>query len=280
MDQMVRVDRYPEHGETVLGDWVGRLPGGKGLNQALAAQSCGAQTRFCGQVGSDADGAMLRRTIEESGIDATGLCTSEHQPTGIAQVAVLPESGNSIIVVGGANSSLPSTAAAAAAEGAAVVLVQMEIPAAAAEAALTAGRSTGAVTILNAAPVERVTASVLRLADVVVVNESEAAALGGAEHILASGPEAVIVTLGSRGAQWTHRSGGHLRVPAFQVDAVDTTGAGDAFCGALAAAMSRGDDIETALLKASAAGAIVATALGAQTGLLTSGAVDCLVSRD
>lgn len=277
VDQMVRVERYPEHGETVLGEWIGRFPGGKGLNQALAAKSCGAETRFCGQVGSDAEGSMLMQVIEQSGIDVSGVCTSKNQPTGIAQVAVLPGSGNSIIVAGGANASLPSAAAAAAVEGAGAVLVQMEIPAAAAEAALAAGREAGALTILNAAPVERVTDSILRLADIVVVNETEAAALGGAEQILKKGPDAVIVTLGSRGAEWTHRSGGFLKVSAFQVDAVDTTGAGDAFCGALAAALSQGEDIHAALLRASAAGAIVATALGAQTSLLTPDAVDCLV---
>lgn len=279
VDQMVRVGRYPELGETILGEWIGRFPGGKGLNQAMAARNCGARTRFCGQVGADSDGALLRLVLEQAGIDASHLGTSKNQPTGIAQIAVLPGAGNSIIVAGGANSSLSSSAAEPAAEGATVVLVQMEIPAAAAEAALAAGRRSGAVTILNAAPTERITDSILRLADTVVVNETEAAALGGAERILQLGPESVIVTLGSRGAEWTHRSGGSLTVSAFQVPTVDTTGAGDAFCGALAASLSLGDDIRAALQRASAAGAIVATALGAQTDLLTSDAVDYLVGQ-
>lgn len=285
VDRMVRVDRYPELGETVLGEAIGLHPGGKGFNQAVAAQRSGAVTRFCGQVGDDGDGAFLLDALHRAGLDGGGLLVSRSQPTGSAHVAVLPGSGNSIVVAQGANGTLSPEAATAAVDAAAatvagvdVVLVQLEIPAAAAEAALAAGRRAGALTILNAAPTEGMTAGLLDVADIVVVNETEAAALGGAEHILSAGPAAVIVTLGSRGAIWLHRTDGTLDVDAFLVDAVDTTGSGDAFCGALAAALSSGSDILSAMLRASAAGAIVATALGAQTELLSPEAIDRLVS--
>ena len=273
LDVMVRVERLPEPGETVLGEAIGSFPGGKGLNQAMAAMRCGASTIFCGQVGSDSAGMVLRSAMVDSGMDDQFLRVSSDFPTGIAQVSVLPGSGNSIIVTQGANAVLLPADAAAATVGAEVVLVQLEIPTMSAEAALIAGRQAGAVTILNAAPAAGVTEELLRQVEILVVNESEAAALGGAAGLLEAGPQSVIVTLGAKGALWLDRSGGVLTVPAFPVGAVDTTGSGDAFCGALAAALSRGMAMPAALREASAAGAIVATAVGAQTDRLNRDSV-------
>ena len=269
LDVMVRVDRNPEVGETVLGEAVARLPGGKGFNQAVAAGRSGADTRFCGSVGEDPDGAFLRRALLGAGLGDAFLSVGKDLPTGMAHVAMLPESGNSIIVSQGANAALSARAAATAVDGADVVLAQLEVPASTVEAALAAGRAAGALTVLNAAPTTAFTESLLAHVDVLVVNETEAAALGGVDALLDAGPRSVIVTLGSRGSRWKSRAGDDLRVPAFAVDAVDTTGAGDAFCGALAAALGAGASMPEAMERASAAGALVAMDLGAQTDRLS-----------
>lgn len=278
LDVMVKVERNPVVGETVLGEAVGRFAGGKGLNQAVSARRSGAITRFCGQLGNDADGQFLRAALRNAGIDDSQVGTSNELPTGVAHIAVLPASGNSIIVSQGANAALSPEAAVNAVQGADVVLVQLEIAPATAEAALAAGRLAGAVTILNAAPAHGVTPAMLRDVDVLVVNESEAEALGGLEALLQSGPHAVIMTLGSQGSVWMNRQGERIDVPAFSVHAVDTTGAGDAFCGALAASISVGAPIAEAMRCAAAAGAIVATHVGAQTDQLSESSIERMLA--
>ncbi|MFF2052634.1 ribokinase [Leifsonia sp. NPDC058194] len=276
LDTLVRLERLPEVGETLLGQPLGSLPGGKGFNQAVAAARSGAPTRFCAQVGDDPAGAELRLTMLRAGLDVD-LHVSPGAPTGSAYIAMLADSENSIIVAPGANAELTPEAAAAAVPGASVVLTQLEIDPRTAEAALAAGRRAGARTILNAAPADGVTPSLLAVTDLLVVNETEADALGGVDALLRAGPDALVVTLGSRGARWLTPGGDDLSVRAFDVDAVDTTGAGDAFCGALAAALAGGADALSALLRASAAGAVTATAVGAQTEALTPAAIDRLL---
>ncbi|WP_233245414.1 ribokinase [Homoserinimonas hongtaonis] len=283
LDLMVHIRHSPQVGETLLAESTHRLPGGKGFNQAVAATRSGATTRFCGRVGDDGDGAYLRAALVEAGLDASHLTVDESELTGFAHVAILPGSGNSIIVSPGANSALSAAAAVEAVEAQetpAVVLVQLEIPSATAEAALAAGRRLGAVTILNAAPPAGVTDSMLSQVDILIVNETEADALGGVDRMLGTddGPGSVIVTLGSEGSLWVTRDGMRVDVRSFSVDPVDTTGAGDAFCGAFAAAISSGLDIPAAMQRASAAGAIVATQLGAQTTELSPEAIDRLVA--
>lgn len=276
LDTLVRLERLPEVGETLLGQPLGSLPGGKGFNQAMASARSGAPTRFCAQVGDDTAGTDLRRSMAQAGLDVD-LHVSPGVPTGSAYIAMLADSANSIIVAPGANAELTPEAAAASVEGASVVLTQLEIDPRTAEAALVAGRRAGARTILNAAPADGVTPALLGVTDLLVVNETEADALGGLDALLAAGPRAVVVTLGSQGARWVTPEGDDLAVRAFDVEAVDTTGAGDAFCGALAAALAGGADALSALLRASAAGAVTTTAVGAQTELLTPAAIDRLL---
>lgn len=276
LDTFVRLERLPEIGETILGQPLGTRPGGKGFNQAVAAMRCGARTRFCTQIGDDLQGEILRRGIDNAGLESR-LHVSSGATSGSAFIAILAGSANSIIVAPGANAKLRPDDAEAAVRDASVVLVQLEIEPGTAEAALAAARRSGARAILNAAPAEGVTDVLLALTDILIVNETEAAALGGVVHLLTTGPEVVVITLGSRGAQWMDRSGGIISVPAFAVDAVDTTGAGDAFCGGLAAALSAGADAATALSQAAAAGAIVTTQVGAQTTRLSPDAVHELI---
>ncbi|WP_167140485.1 ribokinase [Diaminobutyricimonas sp. TR449] len=278
LDLMVRVERSPGIGETVLGEQVARLPGGKGFNQAVASARSGAPARFCGAVGDDADGRFLREALVGAGLDDAFLSVHADTPTGLAHVAMLPASGNSIIVSQGANASLTQDAAADAVGGARVVLVQLEIPTATAATALSRGRQLGATTIRNAAPTQAFETALLADVDILVVNDSEAADLGGLDALLEAGARSVLVTLGSKGAVWQNNEGERIEVPAFPVTAVDTTGAGDAFCGALAAALAAGFDMPVALRRASAAGAIVATALGAQTEKLSGEAIEDLLA--
>ncbi|MBF0671874.1 MAG: ribokinase [Salinibacterium sp.] len=273
LDLMVGVDRLPAVGETVLGEAIARLPGGKGFNQAVAAARSGAQVRFCGRVGDDGDGAFLRSHLRAAGLDDRMLGVDPSLPTGLAHITVLPDSGNAIIVSQGANGSLTATDAAVAVEGAGVVLAQLEVPVDAVEAALSAGRAAGAVTVLNAAPTTAFRPSLLAHVDILVVNESEARDLGGIDHLVTAGPRTVVMTLGEKGAVW--RSEGDAgSIEAFAVDAVDTTGAGDAFCGALVASLAHGHDIAQALRRASAAGAITAQHLGAQVEQLSPEAIE------
>lgn len=277
LDVATRLDRLPVPGETLAGEAVGRFPGGKGFNQAIAALRSGAPTRFCGALGDDADGGFLRTVAVDAGLDVAHLAALAGETTGVAYVFALPGGENSIVVVPGANAVLHPDAATAAVAGAGVVLVQLEVPVAVADAALTAGRHAGAVTILNAAPGTPAAAGLLDRVDVLVVNEAESEALGGPERCLRAGAGAVLVTLGARGCE-LHRDGLRpLHFAAFPAAAVDTTGAGDAFCGALAAALEQGAGLQLAITRAAAAGAITVAAVGAQTDRLSAAAIDRIV---
>lgn len=278
LDQVVRIDRWPDPGETVLGEFVGNFPGGKGFNQAVAAHRAGAVTTLCGAVGNDAAGAFLRDAMLRAGLDDAQLGTSPDHPSALAQIAALPGGENSIVVSPGANLAIEIERATSVVENAAVVLLQLEIHPDTVMAALVAARQAGAKTVLNAAPAQAATAEMLALVDLLVVNETELEILGGLESVLAAGPRDVVVTLGARGAYWADASGECISVPAFMIEPVDTTGAGDAFCGTLAASLASGLDKHEAMRRAAAAGAITACALGAQTEMLSTAAIARMIA--
>lgn len=276
LDLVVAVARPPRVGETLLGRAGGRFAGGKGLNQAVASARAGASTRFCGAVGDDDAAALLSGALRDAGVQAQ-LRVAATAPTGVAHVLALDGGDNSIVVAAGANAELAPGDAEAAATGAAVVLAQLEVPLATVRAALRLARMQGSVALLNAAPADSAALSLLDDVDVLVVNETECLELGGVERLLAAGAAAVVRTLGAEGVT-LHRSGrDDLHVAAFRIDPVDTTGAGDAFCGALAAALAAGESLEDALVMASAAGAITATQRGATTAALSPRAIAALV---
>lgn len=277
LDLVVEVSRPPLVGETLLGRAGGRFAGGKGLNQAVAAARSGASTRFCAVIGTDEAADVLLHTLMDAGVVAD-LRRSTSAPTGIAHVLALDDGDNSIIVAAGANAELDAEDAVAGIAGAAVVLAQLEVPLASVAAALRAGRAAGALTILNAAPAHAETIGVLDDVDVLVVNETECAELGGIDRLHAAGARTIVLTRGAGGVE-LHRTGGDpLHVDAFRIDVVDTTGAGDAFCGALAAALAQGAAIEAALIRACAAGAVVAQHRGATTSALSPASIAELVS--
>jgi ribokinase len=258
LDLVARVARLPHAGETVLGTDYAEHPGGKGLNQAVAASRSGASTAFVGAVGDDHAGQRLRHVAASEGIDVSALTTVD-VPTGRALIGVDDGAENQIIVVPGANAHVTASIDIPMCR---VALAQMEIATAAIVAAFGAARADGATTVLNPAPAAPLPDELIGLCDIIVPNEHELELIGGIESLMARGVTAVIVTLGADGALIVDASGSR-QVPAHRVSAIDTTGAGDAFCGALAARLAAGDDLDTSVRWAVAAGALATTHEGA-----------------
>jgi ribokinase len=281
VDLIVRVPRLPLRGETVIGGTFSRAPGGKGANAAAAAARLGARTWFVGLVGGDDFGREARRDLESAGVVVSGLAEAD-EPTGVAAILVDDAAENVIAVASGANAAVTSEHVRAAVNGVdaerAVVLTNLEIPERAVSAAARAAAGRGWPFVLNPAPARRLPAEVIAASDVVVPNETEAASLGGVGELLSSGARAVVVTRGPAGAD-LHRTGRDIHhQDAFAIDAVDTTGAGDAFFAALAVAVSEGRDLEDAVRNAAAAGALASRAVGARASLPTREEVDRLTA--
>ncbi len=268
LDLVATAARAPAPGETVLGHSYAEHPGGKGLNQAVAAARCGANTAFLGALGSDAAAALLRTVLEVDGIDHTRVGVVDDVSTGRALITVGDDGENSIVVVPGANATVVVDSMPAAH----VVLAQLEIPLDAVIDAFRLGRAAGSTTVLNPAPAAELPDELLVLTDVIVPNEHEVGLLGGAEHLLERGPGAVVVTLGRDGARW-YSATGSTAIPPLPVEPVDTTGAGDAFCGAFCARLAVGDPIDVALTWAAAAGALATTVAGAVPSLPRAAAI-------
>ena len=261
MDLVARVVRLPHPGETVSAHDYFEACGGKGANQAIAAARAGARTAFIGAVGSDAAGDTLRATFVHDAVDVSLLATVR-EPTGRALIGVSDDAENLIIVVPGANHALSVDhidAAAALLANAKVVLVQLEVRLAVVQRAVElAGHDT--IVVLNPAPASELPDDVLRHVDVITPNEHEVALLGGAAALVARGVANVVVTQGARGALLVTRDS-ETRIEPFAVTPVDTTGAGDAFCGVLSARLAvAGGLAELALaLRAAAVGGALAT---------------------
>ncbi len=252
VDLVTRVERHPSPGETVLGEGLERLAGGKGANQAVAAAAAGASVVMVGAVGADEGGSAYLDRLRARGIDVTRVVVHPQEPTGTALIVVSAEGENSIVVVPGANGTVGWDVEL---ESGDVLLAQLEVPLETVADAVRAAASAGARVVLNVAPYADLPGDVLDLCDPVVANEHEASQLP-------STPRSLLVTLGAEGATW-----GELTVPAESIAAdevVDTTGAGDAFCGALAAALAAGEDDEAALRLAVAAGGAAVRHHGAQ----------------
>ncbi len=259
VDLVTRVRRHPRPGETVLGEGLRRLAGGKGANQAVAAAAAGAEVALAGCVGDDAAGRDTRERLRARGV-ATSALRTVPGPTGQAWVAVDDEGENTIVVVPGANASLgrPELDPAAALGPGDVLLAQLEVPLDVVGEAVRRAAAAGARVVLNLAPYAPLPPDVLALADPAVTNEHEALQLADSGAV----PGSVLVTFGAGGAAWDGRP---RTGPVVEVDEVrDTTGAGDAFCGALAAALARGEGREAALDAALAAGAASVRRDGAQ----------------
>ncbi|MDP4929456.1 MAG: ribokinase, partial [Ilumatobacteraceae bacterium] len=270
MDLVARVVRLPHPGETVSAHDYFEACGGKGANQAIAAARAGARTAFIGAVGSDAAGDTLRSAFIGDAVDVSMLATVR-EPTGRALIGVSDDAENLIIVVPGANHALSVDhidAAAALLANAKVVLVQLEVRLAVVQRAVElAGHDT--IVVLNPAPASELPDDVLRHVDVITPNEHEVALLGGAAALVARGVANVVVTQGARGALLVTRDG-ETRIEPFAVTPVDTTGAGDAFCGVLSARLAVAGGLAglpLALRAAAVAGALATRTAGAVPSL-------------
>ena len=272
LDVALRVAALPQPGETVLARQRTTGPGGKGANQAVAAARSGARTAFLGAVGDDADADVLRAALSDAGVDVSALRTAR-SVTGAAYVLVDDVGENAIVVHGGANAGLADLDAAelAVVGRARVLLCSLEVPLPPVTAAVRSAHAAGVVTVLNAAPAQPLPAELTAALDVLVVNEQEALAVAGVSgavedavtQLLERVPE-VVVTLGARGALVGERGQGTGLVPAVRARAVvDTTGAGDVFCGALAAARARGLSLRDAASYACAAASLAVEQAGA-----------------
>jgi ribokinase len=277
VDLIVRVPRLPSRGETVIGGTFSRAPGGKGANAAAAAARLGAGTWFVGLVGRDDLGREARRDLETDGVDVSGLGEAD-EPTGVAAILVDDDGENVIAVASGANGAVTAAhvrdALALIDADRPVIVTNLEIPDQAVAAAAGAATERGWPLVLNPAPARPVAREVVAACYVVVPNEAEAATLGGVEELLSGGAGAVVVTRGPAGAD-LHRPGRDVHhQPAFPIEAIDTTGAGDAFCAALAGAVADGRDLEDAVRDAAAAGALACRAVGARAALPTREELD------
>ncbi|TWD73039.1 ribokinase [Kribbella amoyensis] len=275
VDLVLPVRRIPRPGETVLASGLTRGPGGKGANQAVAAARAGARTAFVAALGDDDDGALLRSALGESGVDLS-LVTTSDAPTGTAIITVDESGENAITVAPSANAGLTLSADAVAAIGTAkIVLSQLEIPFGTVQAA--AGAS--GYFILNAAPAAELSDELLAHVDLLVVNETEAEAVAGAKLAsLLDRVPAAVVTLGAAGAVVLTRTAGEVRVPGVPVEVVDTTAAGDTFCGVLAATLASTSttesDLTNAVRRANVAASLSVQAAGAIPSVPHGDAID------
>ena len=260
VDLVTSVERHPRPGETVLGDGLSRLAGGKGANQAVAARAAGVEVTMVGCVGADAGGAAYRKRLAERGIDSAHVRTASGEPTGIALIAVSDDAENAIIVVPGANAALDDREVEAVESLTVgdVLLLQLEVPLPVVCRAARRAAARGVRVVINIAPYAALPADVIALADPVIANEHEAVALAESGAV----PGSLLVTYGANGTSWNGRTWSAHSVPRHQV--LDTTGAGDAFCGALAAALALGHDESHAMDAALAAGAAAVRRVGAQ----------------
>ena len=281
LDLVATTARLPGPGETVLGSGFSQHPGGKGLNQAVAAARSGATTALIAAIGHDDAGALLRSVAQHEGIDTSQMSSVADTPTGRAMITVDDQAENSIVVIPGTNARCRFETLPADIAPSTVVLAQLEVPLATVADAFAAARAAGCRTVLNPAPAPDggLPAELLALCDVIVPNEHEVDVLGGVDRLLASGVGTVIVTRGAAGVSVSEQPGGSSwTVDAFDVDPIDTTGAGDSFCGALATQLAAGADLRNSVRYAAAAGALATTVAGAVPSLPHAAAVHALAA--
>ena len=281
VDLVVAVRDLPAPGETVSGGRFTRTLGGKGANQAAAAAALGARTWLVGMTGKDEHGDLIRADLAARGVDLSGVGNGL-SPTGVAQIVVDQNGENQIAVAPGANDELTPDAARShvkrLAEAGSIVLAVLEVPVQSVLAAAEAARARGCRFLLNPAPATVLPLELLKLCDVVTPNDRELKILGQRE-LFRSGVGAVVVTRGARGVDLLRKDGVEHHQDAFPVEVVDTTGAGDAFNGALAWGLADGRSIEEAVALGAAAGALATRALGARAALPDREEVERLTSR-
>lgn len=284
MDLVVKTARHPVPGETVLGGDYTTYPGGKGANQAVAAARAGGRVAMIGLVGDDEFGGQLRENLVDNHVNDANVGTWDG-PTGIALITVDAKGQNMIVVSSGANGRLtPDQVPDDVLRGATLVLLQLEVPMETVTHVVQTCAAMNVPVMLNPAPAQPLADGILKKVQYLVLNETEAASITSIsdpqralERLVERGTATVIITLGEHGLIWgTKEAKGAL--PARKVKVVDTTAAGDAFCGALAAQLVESIPLEEALQFANAAGALAVTRQGAQTSLPTRSEIETLLA--
>ena len=283
LDLVAYADNLPTLGQTVTGEKLVRFPGGKGLNQAIAASRSGSKVLMVGCLGQDSEGDFLNQILLDEKIDSRYISRKQVQ-TGIAVIEVSKDGENRILIIPGANAQVkyeleylndsvkPK-----------VALAQLETPIAEVEKFIISANRAGVTTILNPAPIQKLSNELIAACNYLIVNETEASFLidkqfeklnkdeaqAVGKQLLKMGAKQVIITLGDQGSLYLDTQN-VIYTPAFKISAIDTTAAGDAFCGAFATAIANGSPIEYALKFATAGGAIAATRAGAVPSLPTN----------
>jgi ribokinase len=291
LDLVAYADLLPTLGQTVTGEKLMRFPGGKGLNQAIAAKRAGAQVLMVGAIGSDSEGDFLSQVLKSEGINSDFINQVTTQ-TGVAVIEVAKDAQNRILIIPGANALVRFKAEYLINAGTPkVCLAQLETPIAEVEKFIVSAKGAGAITILNPAPIQSLSPAIAASCDYLVVNETESSYLVGTpserlskeeaiaigKQLLGKGFNQIIITLAENGSIFIDHNR-QIYTPAFKVSALDTTAAGDAFCGAFATALSEDNSIEYALKFASAAGALAATKAGAVPSLPNSQEILSLIA--
>lgn len=281
LDLVVNTRKIPRPGETVMGKDFKQISGGKGGNQADAAAKLGGEVTMIGAIGNDEMGKILKNSLKNDGVNVENVITKPDEPTGIAVIIVEDSGDNSITVAPGANYMLNSKDienVENVIKKGKVVLIQLENKIDTVKTSLKIGRESGAVTILNPAPAVELDEEILKYVDIITPNETELEILTGVKTdslenvekagklLLQRGIKEIVVTLGEKGCMWIN-SNIVKHYPAYMVKAIDTTGAGDSFNGALAVSIDNGGDMETSILYAMKVGAMTVTKEGAQTSL-------------
>ena len=269
-DLVLRLAELPRPGETLLATDTSRLPGGKGANQAVAAARAGASTTLIAAIGDDADGRLVRDALVAAGVDVRLVRTSS-APTGLAVVLLDDRGQNSIVVAPGANATIERLRPDEhdVVRDGDVLLCQLEVPLPVVIEAAHVARAAGRVVVVNAAPSRPLPDALVEVVDVLIVNEHEAREIAGTDDLddavdaLLTRVPTVVVTLGAAGARVAERTGPRQLLPAPAVRPVDTTGAGDTFCGVFAAGLATGSSMTAAAERAIAAASLSVQRLGA-----------------
>ncbi len=293
-DLVANAPRFPLKGETLRGTEFGMFAGGKGNNQAMSAARAGANVSMVGRVGADSFGEMLIQTLNNNSVDSQFVFKDNEVGTGIAHITVNGDGENAIVIIQQANLRLCAadveTARATISE-ADVLLMQLEVPVETDIAAAKLARASGTIVALNPAPAPEqgsLPAELMSSVDIFIPNQTETQQMTGivvtnidsareaATKLRLAGPDTVIITMGEQGA-FVHNDQISELIPSFEVKAIDTTAAGDAFCGALAAALARGEELRAAVRWGCAAGALATTKMGAEPSLPSDDEIKRLV---
>ena len=292
VDLVVRAPRHPVPGETLLGTGFATHAGGKGANQAVAAARAGARTVLIGRMGHDGGADVLRSALTAAGVDISAVGTCRHDPTGTAVITVADSGENTIVVVPGANALLRTehvddAIGAGLFDDVRVAIAQLEVSLDVVRHGFAIAKRRGAITMLNAAPMTELPPELLAVTDVLVVNETELEQLTGsssasfddARWSTLGAVSSVVLTLGGDGAVVLRRTHVAVTTPGHRVKVVDTTAAGDTFCGFLAASLADGESLDAGVIRANAAAALACTKAGAQPSIPTADEVRGLLAR-